>query len=906
MTHAACIPDVPEPIPGAPGSPQLGGHDDHLTLALATDLVNDGLDAAWRAGKLCIDKQSLIALLHSDPTVMLAAMLELPVGTTIDFELHTAAPPQIGLAPKGDVLTLTLQGLELSVDLAYPDGTAGKLQMDADLGADVNLDVDPNTNAFAFAVKAVRVTRLDLRGSSGTILTFDPARIEQLLRDLVLPRLADQLAALPLTSPILHTDASPLLADTWLVVNDVGADARYAYVYADLFETPISDGNAPDTRFDGTPPALTHPGVTQFLLAGSDDQTPARLVRYRHRFDGGAWSDPSFARTLWAPATDGKHRVEVAAVDLNGNIDPTPAVHEFEVDAMPPTITLTKKPAEVERTRHIEVAFTGSDDRTPADALLFRWRLRRVDESTGQTHTVREQDFAPGAQSFSLEVPDDGSYALEVAVQDQAGNQSSAQAHFAVVEDGGCAAAPGSVRGSGIFVLVLFAIYLLRRRAALLVVLLIPSLASAANEVGNLMAGPTDAGAASTFLNPASFAQARGTRLWIDGGLTWITGTYQRDGIDGATGQAWPTADLEVGKPQLAAAFSTDTLARSLRLGVGATIPFVDGADWKAAGSVRGPTVYHAEYARIYSIYATPFVAWEPHPMLHIGAGANIVHTRLTKRFDKDMGAEANQLAGTNAIAPEDPAFAAPASIEGNGTSFGAVAGIEFLPTRWLRFGASWVSGSSASLDATLSVQDAPVMAALRQELHARQLELSLQGQGTVEWRIPQVINAGVAVEPREGLEIAADLQWTDMSSVGIIDTQFTQRSSTLIPQAMVSTKLRTNDWRVGGHSIFVLREHLRGVVRVAWDSSDVPENLVNPNNLDFDVISVGAGAEWAMTPRIRVMIDYTHFFVIDRDVTHSLYVESPDAVGAFNLPSGNGRYSFEADRVGLSLAWLL
>src|SRR5262249_787005 len=192
---------------------------------------------------------------------------------------------------------------------------------------------------------------------------------------------------------------------------------------------------------------------------------------------------------------------------------------------------------------------------------------------------------------------------------------------------------------------------------------------------------------------------------------------------------------------------------------------------------------------------------------------------------------------------PDAPAVAAAASIEGNGTSLGAVAGIEFLPTRWLRFGASWVSSSSSSLDATLSVENAPVMDALRRELHARQLELSLQGQGTVEWRIPQVINAGVAVEPREGLEIAADLQWTDMSSVGIIDTQFTQRSSVLIPQAMVSTKLRTNDWRVSGRSIFALREDLRGVVRVAYDASDVPENLVNPNNLDFDIVSVGAGA---------------------------------------------------------------
>jgi long-subunit fatty acid transport protein len=907
-TTAACIPNVPEPAAGSPGSPNLGTRDDHLTLALAIDLVNDGLDAAWRAGLLCLNKSTLGALFkNGDPTVMLAAMMELPIGTSIDFDLHTATPPTLALAAKSGVMTMALSGLDLKLDFNYPDGTTGHLEMETDIAADVQMNVDPSTNAFAFAIQDMRVARLDVRGTNGVILTMDPARIEQALHDLLLPQLADKLATLPLSSPVLHSDASPLLADTWLVVNDVGADTHYAYVYADLFETPISDNVAPDTRFDGTPPALTHPGATQFLLAGTDDQTPGRLVRFKHRFDGGAWSDPSFSRGLWAPATDGMHRVEVAAVDLNGNVDPTPAVHTFEVDAVPPTIQFTKKPAEVERTRQIEVAFTGSDDRTAPEALGFRWRLRKVDESTGQTQTVREQDFTPGAERFSLEVPDDGSYSLEVAVRDEAGNQTSVQARFAVMDDGGCAAAPGSVRGSGVLVLALFALLFLRRKAVVVAALLAFSIpARAANELGNLMAGPTDAGAASSFLNPASFAQVHGTRLWIDGGLTWIAGTYQRDGVDAATGQAWPTAELGVPKPQFAAAFSNDSLDRRLHLGVGVTVPFIDGADWSVAGTMRSPTTYHADYARIYSIYATPFAALELHPAVRIGAGLNVIHTRLTKRFDKDMGATMNQLAGTNAIAPEDPAFAAPASIEGSGTSFGAVLGIEFQPTRWLRYGASWVSGSSSSMDATLQVQNAPVMDALRQELHSRQLALSLTGTGTVEWGIPQVVNAGVAVLPRENLELAADLQWTDMASVGVVDTRFAMRSSTLIPEAMVSTKLRVNDWRVSGRGIFGIREDLRGVVRVAWDGSSVPDQLVNPNNLDFDVVSLGGGAEWTLSPRVRVMIDYTHFFVIDRDVTKSHYVESPDAVDAFNLPPGTGRYSFEADRVGLSLAWLL
>jgi long-subunit fatty acid transport protein len=270
------------------------------------------------------------------------------------------------------------------------------------------------------------------------------------------------------------------------------------------------------------------------------------------------------------------------------------------------------------------------------------------------------------------------------------------------------------------------------------------------------------------------------------------------------------------------------------------------------------------------------------------------------------MAAEANQLAGTNVIAPEDPAFAAPANLEASGTSAGLVLGIELLPRHGLRLGLSWVSSSSATLDTTLSIANAPVMETLRRQLQARQLDLALQGAGTVEWRIPQVVNAGIAIEPREGLELAADLQWTDMSSVGIVDAEFTMRSTTLLPQAMEATKLRTSDWRVAGSGAFRLRDDLQGIVRVAWDANSVPERQVNPNNLDVDSVSVGIGADWAMTPRLRVMLDGTHFFILERDIAHSYYVESADAVGAFNLPPGTGRYSFDANRVRLSVAFLL
>jgi len=449
---AACIPDRPPPAAGPAGRPALSGHADQLSIALAGDLMNDALDAAWRSGRLCLGKKDMTGAL-AGVVDQLPLLLELPAGSTVDFSLRSALPPTVDLraAAEGQPahLTVALTGMTFALDMAYPGGGSGHLEVVTDLSANAHVDIDPATNALGFELLDVKVARLDISGSQGTILKFDPARVEQLIRDLLLPKLAEAMSSLPLTSAVLHADASSALANVYLIVNSIDGDDRYGYVFADFFAKPEQDGQPPQTGFAETPPPLTHPGLTRFLFSGSDDKTPTRLLRFRTRVDGGAWSEPSFAHAAYAPASDGAHQLEVMAVDLNDNQDPTPIGHSFVVDAIPPTITLTKQPPEIVHTRTVFVAFQGSDDRTPPDQLRYRWKLRQLDQATGQTKTLREQDFVGGTGSFDVATPGNGQYVLEVAVQDQAGNQSSAQAKFVVFDDSGCQAAPPGAKGAG-------------------------------------------------------------------------------------------------------------------------------------------------------------------------------------------------------------------------------------------------------------------------------------------------------------------------------------------------------------------------------------------------------------------------------------------------------------------------
>src|ERR1019366_4761352 len=74
--------------------------------------------------------------------------------------------------------------------------------------------------------------------------------------------------------------------------------------------------------------------------SGSDNGTwPSNLV-YAYKLDTNVPS--AFVTNTCVTFTnlaDGPHQVSVQAQDLRGNIDPTPAVRHFSIDATPPTIT---------------------------------------------------------------------------------------------------------------------------------------------------------------------------------------------------------------------------------------------------------------------------------------------------------------------------------------------------------------------------------------------------------------------------------------------------------------------------------------------------------------------------------------------------------------------------------------
>ena len=92
----------------------------------------------------------------------------------------------------------------------------------------------------------------------------------------------------------------------------------------------------PRTVLEQAPKHISSAGNIQVKWSGRDlwDDTPPDRLRFQWRLEGEAWS-PQSERTdfTFTELSSGGHRLEVRAVDRDGNVDPTPAVHTFIVEA---------------------------------------------------------------------------------------------------------------------------------------------------------------------------------------------------------------------------------------------------------------------------------------------------------------------------------------------------------------------------------------------------------------------------------------------------------------------------------------------------------------------------------------------------------------------------------------------
>ena len=422
------------PPPCGEVRPQLiGGGGAMFSVALSEALLNRGLHAAWQSGRLCLDSSTL-----SDPAIRqrlleLGPTLGLSNATSLGFSVCFARPPSAQLNSATGI-RLAISGMHVVMRL---DGAAGSPQqavIDADLAVSARPWIDPVANSIALDLYSATIHRFQVEGGAQHGLVFDEAKLERFVTAIVLPLAQRQLDQHQL-SPSLIEAGRFLVALKHLAFGD-----RFIVAHLDAYRIEhTADRQGPDTLLVEGPgsPAIA-PGMLRLLVSGIDNLTPPTLLRFAARVDGGAWSAPRYGSRVDVAVGQSSTVVQLAAVDGEGNWDPSPLQLPLVVDAIAPTITVTARPDQVLDHDAPSVAFRASDDRSSPAEIALRGLLFRIPDGGGEALELADQPLAPSAQTLGFSGLADGIYKIRIIATDRAGNTSSRDVGFLVEVGLGC------------------------------------------------------------------------------------------------------------------------------------------------------------------------------------------------------------------------------------------------------------------------------------------------------------------------------------------------------------------------------------------------------------------------------------------------------------------------------------
>ncbi|MBT8496292.1 MAG: hypothetical protein KJO07_24820 [Deltaproteobacteria bacterium] len=447
---ATCIDNDPgEPATHQGPAPIIDMTSSDVGVAANYGLVDDALYHAWRRGMMCINESTLEGLGLDTHHLMdeVAKLLPgFPVGTEYGIEVRAKSPPRVqGSAADGGGMTLYVEGLQVEIIGRKPDGKSGTLMVELDLSLDANMGVDPTRNVMTMSFGEASIDRLFIKDEiAAAEAGFDAARIRTVVGDYIMPAMLDEMSGMPLMAPIFG------FGGVYIILQEANLGQAFLSAKLDLYLAPDDDDVAPDTRITDQPSGIANPKTAILSFEGSDDQVPAQLIQYKVTVDGEA-AEPSFIKqtTIGEIGVTKTYQVEVAAVDLSGNEDPSPETVELLVDGVAPGLAIRGSRVREVGGSTATIAWTASDDHSDAGQLratLEVYRLNNKKDSLDK-QLVDTINVPAGQTETQVKVNDGDLYRVEVIVEDEAGNQSRSSVTVRTPGYGGGCSASGSGTG---------------------------------------------------------------------------------------------------------------------------------------------------------------------------------------------------------------------------------------------------------------------------------------------------------------------------------------------------------------------------------------------------------------------------------------------------------------------------
>jgi long-chain fatty acid transport protein len=304
--------------------------------------------------------------------------------------------------------------------------------------------------------------------------------------------------------------------------------------------------------------------------------------------------------------------------------------------------------------------------------------------------------------------------------------------------------------------------------------------------------------------------------------------------------------------------------------------------------------MFYSRESAVWSINASPTVAFKLTDWLSVGVGAQIEYFKVKLH---------SAFPGSGATGPFP--FLAPVApetlrIDGDSIDVGFTAGITITPTPWTTIGVGYRSRIDHGLEGDIwrPAFVAPV------RIGAALIPVGFPAafvNFTADVPLPDIATASIRQKITESITLLGTVEWTNWSRLGRVPVT----TNPLGPIPGIPTELAfewRDGWLVSGGAEYQWTPQVAVRAGIGWEQSPITDRTRGTRLPDADRLWVSAGASYKWNEQLSFDIGYSHVFVDDAPIDLSAASGNPTfnpGLGTF-IGTANG----QVDIVSLALRY--
>lgn len=405
---------------------------------------------------------------------------------------------------------------------------------------------------------------------------------------------------------------------------------------------------------------------------------------------------------------------------------------------------------------------------------------------------------------------------------------------------------------------------------------------NSASGQGNAFAGAaaTASDASTVWFNPAGMTKLKDKQLVTVGHIIVPDSSFTNNGSLDGTGGSLNGADDDGGSTALVGNLYWVTDFGETKFGLGITTPFGLTTEYNDTWVGR----YHAVETAMKTININPSIAREVNDKLSVGAGFNVLLADITLTSAVDFGSligAPQQADGFADLSADNLTF--------NEFAWGINLGMTYDFNENTRLGVAWRSeidiAAEGKADFSVPTSAAPVLSSGAFQ------DTKLKAKVT----LPQNVSVSVKHDMND-ITLLADVTWTGWSSFKELRIQY---SNPFQPNS-VTTEAWEDTLRFSIGADYKYNEKMTLRTGIAYDETPIPDGEHRtPRIPGNDRTWLSFGLTYEMSPEFIMDVGYSHLFISDSDINHSL----ESSITSLNA-SLNGTYSATVDILSAQLTW--